>query len=51
MKLRKLEKEKLGGEKQPFPHQIEAFGALASTLPTPITGIQRNDVSVTYWWW
>jgi superfamily II DNA or RNA helicase len=27
-----------GGQKQPFPHQLDAFSELTKTLPTPITG-------------
>ena len=37
-KVEEVKKGKTGGEKQPFSHQLEAFGALASTLTTPITG-------------
>ena len=36
--IEEIRERKAGAEKQPFPHQLEAFGALASTLPTPITG-------------
>ncbi|MBO0603465.1 DEAD/DEAH box helicase family protein [Sporosarcina sp. E16_3] len=36
--VEEVRERKTGGEKQPFPHQLEAFGALASTLTTPITG-------------
>lgn len=36
--IEEVRERKTGGEKQPFPHQLEAFGALSSTLATPITG-------------
>ena len=31
-------KQRKGNDKQPFPHQKEAFAALSKTLPTPISG-------------
>jgi len=30
-----ITKQRKNNEKQPFPHQKEAFAALAKTLPTP----------------
>lgn len=31
-------KKRKGNDKQPFPHQKDAFAALSKTLPTPISG-------------
>jgi len=37
-KLEEVKERKHGGVKHPFSHQSEAFKALSSTLPTPLTG-------------
>ena len=34
----KLSKQRKGNDKQPFPHQRDAFAKLSDTLPTPIKG-------------
>ena len=36
--IEEIRETKAGGEKQPFPHQIESFEKLSSILPTPIKG-------------
>lgn len=36
--IENIVKQRKGNEKQPFPHQKEAFSALSNTLPTPIKG-------------
>ena len=36
--IQKLRDIRSGKEKQPFPHQLEAFSALSNTLPFPVTG-------------
>lgn len=36
--IQNLKETKSGREKQPFPHQMEAFGALSNTLTLPVAG-------------
>ena len=36
--IQKLRDIRSGKEKQPFPHQLEAFSALSNTLTFPVTG-------------
>lgn len=36
--ISKLQKERSGGDKQPFPHQQEAFAELSKTLTLPVVG-------------
>jgi ATP-dependent helicase IRC3 len=37
-KVEEIRDRRMGGKKQPFPHQLDAFEALSYTLRTPITG-------------